>query len=178
MSLPPSADRRLFRFRRGRRRHEIHQGCVGIAQFPGPGQRIDGIEVVTDRLDGRQVFGIELDTGARHDRRPVVVSHAGIEDFAAGLAFLAAHVDHHGGHEFGFHLLQQVRGQDVLGQSRCGNGGNGVAFDVVFPALQLQRVHQPHQAQFGGRVVGLAEVAVHAGGRGGHDDAAVALFLS
>lgn len=59
---------------------------------------------------------------------------------------------------------------------RAGRGHQGVAGDVVFGALNAQRVGQAQQAQLGGAVVGLPKVAVHARRRRGHDDAPVLLL--
>lgn len=59
---------------------------------------------------------------------------------------------------------------DGLGEAGPCSGGDGVAVDAVLLALDRQRARQPHQAHLRRAVVRLAEVAVNAGGRRGHDD--------
>ena len=54
-------------------------------------------------------------------------------------------------------------------------GQMALTLDVVLRAFELQRVHEADQRQLRRAVVGLAEIAVEAGGRGGHHDAAVVL---
>lgn len=61
-------------------------------------------------------------------------------------------------------------GHDGLCEPRPGDGGNGVAEDVVLAALDGQGVGKPQQAELGGAVVGLPKVAVDARRRGRHDD--------
>lgn len=61
-------------------------------------------------------------------------------------------------------------GHDGLSEARAGRGRDGVAVDVVLLALDGQRVGQAQHAQLGGAVVGLAKVAVDAGGRRRHND--------
>lgn len=61
-------------------------------------------------------------------------------------------------------------GHDSLCEPRPGDGGDGVAEDVVLAALDGQGVGKPQQAQLGGAVVGLPKVAVDARRRGRHDD--------
>ena len=58
-----------------------------------------------------------------------------------------------------------------------GDGSDDVARDVVLHALLSQHVREPHQSHLGGTVVGLAEVAEHAGGGGGEDEATVLVLL-
>jgi hypothetical protein len=67
-------------------------------------------------------------------------------------------------------------GQDRLGQARAGDRRDRVDADVVLAALGGEREAEAGEAELGGAVVGLAEVAVDAGGRGGEEDAAVALL--
>lgn len=61
-------------------------------------------------------------------------------------------------------------GHDGLCEPRPGHGGDGVTKDVVLAALDGQSVGQPQQAQLGGAVVGLAEIAVDSRRWGRHDD--------
>lgn len=53
---------------------------------------------------------------------------------------------------------------DGLCEAGPGDGGDGVATDVVSESLDGQGVCQPQQAQLGGAVVGLPEVTVDASG--------------
>jgi hypothetical protein len=90
----------------GRRGHEVHQGAVGVPQLLGPVQAVDGSKLSASITVRGLPIAFELDAGARQHRRPVVIPHAGIEDLAGGFALFAAEVEHHGRHEFGFHLLE------------------------------------------------------------------------
>ena len=99
---------------------------------------------------------------------------------------------HHRGDVLRGELLQHLRRDDALRHPGGGHGHDHVGVDVVLGALLAQRAAQPHQAQLGGAVVGLAsirsaagvtrhhshlaEVAEDAGHGAGHHDAAVALL--
>ncbi len=90
--------------------------------------------------------------------------------------FLGAQVGHHRRDVLGRQLLEHLRRQDVLGHPGRGDRCDGVGLDVVLRAFLGQRVDQADEPELGGAVVGLAEVAEQAAGRGGDDDAAEAVL--
>ena len=77
-------------------------------------------------------------------------------------------------HELGLERVEQLRRQHGLGHARAGDRRDRVDEDVALLALERERLREAVEAELGHRVVRLAEVAVDAGGRRGHDDAAVA----
>ncbi len=103
------------------------------------------------------------------------VTGADLEQAAGLLAVLVAQPADQRRDELRLQRRDQLRRQHRLGQAAASDGGDGVAMDVLVAALDRQGVGQAEDAKLGRRVIGLAEVAVDAGGRGGHDDAAVAL---
>ena len=77
------------------------------------------------------------------------------------------------------HRIEQLEGflgEQVFGHARAGNGRDRVDLDVVLRAFQLQRLGQAGEAELGGTVVRLAEIAEQAGRRSGHQHAAIGLF--
>ena len=88
-----------------------------------------------------------------------------------------------GQHQHGRHHRLRLEGrQHRLGHQALGHAGGRrgrqrIDVDVVFGAFERQRLHQAHQRQLGGTVIGLAEIAIQAARRGGHDDAAVLLRI-
>src|SRR6478735_7145401 len=153
---------------------------------------IRGLSAETERgrLSRRQVGDLAPLAGdvvdARHtrERDAVGLEQRGALHLAAaddedrrGLGHLfGAQIRHDGCHVFGGQLLQHFLRKNVLGHAGGGDRCDGVGLDVVLRALLRERVDQADQAQLGGAVIGLAEVAEQAAGGGGDDDAAVALL--
>src|SRR6185312_3558246 len=75
----------------------------------------------------------------------------------------------------GLERVEQLLGQDRLGHARAGDRRDRVDYDVALATLGRERLREAVDAELGHRVVGLAEVAVDAGGARRVDDAAVAL---
>src|SRR3984885_10406965 len=90
--------------------------------------------------------------------------------------FLGAQVGDHRCDVLGRQLLEHFLGQDVLGHPGGRDRGDGVGVDVVLRTLQRQAVDQADQPELGGPVVGLAEVAEQATGRGSDHHPAVTLL--
>ena len=76
--------------------------------------------------------------------------------------------------QIGGQALEIVLGVKPLGHPRRGAGGQAVDADVELPPLQRQRLHQADQRHLGRAIVGLPEIAVQAGRRGGEDHPAIA----
>jgi len=77
-------------------------------------------------------------------------------------------------HVFGLEGGHQIRRQDGFGHPRAGDRRDRVHVDAALLALDGERLGEAVEAELGHRVVRLPEVAVDAGRRRGHDDAAVA----
>jgi hypothetical protein len=76
----------------------------------------------------------------------------------------------------GAELLEDLRRHDGFGQTRSGQRSNNVGCDVVFLALLSKSLSKADECKLGGRVVGLAKVAVEASSGSSVDDAAKLLF--
>lgn len=76
----------------------------------------------------------------------------------------------------GLEGVEELRREDGAGQARGSNGGNDVAENVVLVTLLGEGLGEANKGELGGRVVGLAKVAVETGGGGGVDDTAVLLL--
>ena len=161
-----------------RRSNQGKNGGIGVLHFLGSVQGVDGVHVVADGFRCRDVFRVaQLDAFTGVHGRPVEVTHAGVENAACFFTGFAGQMNYHGDHEFGFGFLEKLRRHDILSEPGGCNGRDGVDVDIVFLTFQLDGVHEAHQTHFGCRVVGLAEISVKAGCRGGHDDTAIALVL-
>jgi hypothetical protein len=109
---------------------------------------------------------------------PAQLAHeaaADLEQAAGLLRRLVAQPRDQRRHELGLERVDQVLRQHGLGHARAGDRRDRVDQDVLLLALEREGLGEAVDAELGHRVVGLAEVAVDAGGRRGHDDAAVAL---
>jgi hypothetical protein len=101
---------------------------------------------------------------------------ADLEDGAVLGGGLVAEVGDERRDVLGLEAIDELLGHDGGGHARAGDGRDGVDKDVALGALLGERRGEADERHFGGRVVGLAKVAVEAGGRGGVDDAAKALI--
>ena len=126
-----------------------------------------------DRVGGeRAADGERLSFGAL----PAQLGHEAAADLEQAAVLFAALVGEPGDQradELGLELIGQLFGHHRLGQPRAGERGDHVGVDVLL--REREGVRQADHAQLHHRVVGLAEVAVDAGGRGGEDDSPVAL---
>lgn len=72
--------------------------------------------------------------------------------------------------------LENLLGHDGLGETRGSEGSNHIGKNVVLEALLGQSLGEAHETELGGRVIGLAKVAVEAGSGRGIDDSAILLL--
>ncbi len=72
--------------------------------------------------------------------------------------------------------LEGFLGEEVLGHPRARDGAQRVDLDVVFRALELERLCQACEAELGRAVIGLAEIAEQPGRARRHQHAAIGLL--
>src|ERR1700682_6030384 len=95
------------------------------------------------------------------------------EDLAADPALSVAEVGDHRGNLFRSEE-PGILAEEVLGHPGRGHRRDGIDRDSDLPAFDGKRPREPDQAGLRGAVIGLAEVAEEARGRGRVDDPAVA----
>ena len=157
----------------------VHDGGHGL----GDAARMAGFVEVGDlgpALD--HVFGAHRAAEAEDLAAGPLPAQLGVEaaaDFIEPTGLFAGLVGQEGDQrrdQLGPQGGQEVGGQDALGHAAAGDGRNGVDVDVGAVALKSQGAGEADQSELGHGVVGLAEVAVEARGRRGHEDAAVFLL--
>ena len=74
-------------------------------------------------------------------------------------------------------MVEHFVWHQAFGHARASDRAEGIDADVIFCAFDFQRVHDAHNAELAAAIIGLAEIAVEAGGGGGDNDAAIALFF-
>lgn len=137
----------------------------------------DLIESLCDRLRGEGVVGLEQSTARSFPADLRVEARGNLEDLTVELGVVfGGQVEHHWGYLLWAELLQDWRRQDGLGHSGPRKRRDDVGLDVVVLALLGQGLCKADQPHLGCRVVGLAEVTIQAGRRGGVHDTAIVLF--
>src|SRR5690554_3883812 len=132
---------------------------------------------------GLNVLGSETFIRVEADAQRALPAHLAhpaathFEQTAGLLTLLGAQVHHQRADQFGLELLEGAGREQAFGHAGATGGGNGVDEDVVLAAFDRQGAGQTVETELGHAVVGLTEIAVDAGGRGGEDDAAEVLFL-
>jgi hypothetical protein len=136
----------------------------------GRGQVADFSKSRSNRL-GRALCFRQEDAGGFLDDHARESTCASAEDSAARC--IVAHEEQRcRRHRFGRQQRQHCFGHQSFRHAGGRRGTQRIDADVVLRAFDLQHVHQSDQAGLGGTVVCLPEVAVDAGGRCRHQDAA------
>ena len=146
---------------------------VGVVQHLVAGFVADLLEVLGHVFHGE--IGVVVAGGPADEEPGHGAAGRGVH-LAGGRTVFMGQKAHHRGDQLRVHGLFDLLAEDGLGHAGGGHRGNAVGLDVVLGPLQGQRIGEPDQAHLGRAVVGLAEVAQHAGIRGGAHDAAIALF--
>ena len=148
------------------------RGVLGVLREVG-----DLGPLLDEGARGVRVVALAEQTGGPLPAELGDVATADLEDGARLGGVVLVDEDGNEGHDpLGLHEGEDVRGHDGLSHAGGGHGGDDVGDDVVLGALLGEGLGEADHGELGSRVVGLAEVAEQASGRGGVDDTAVLLL--
>ncbi len=151
---------------------EILHHVAALFVMPGPGEIRYPVEIRGDIVGG--CGGAQTHAFALLKARSGEDAGGGRHDHAGRRVF-ARQIDDRGRNEFGLEQRQHVGRHQIFGHAGRRDRAHGIDLDIVARAFELERVHQTDKAKLGGAVIGLAEIAVQAGGGCRHDDAAIFL---
>ena len=157
-------------------RHHLFQGFQIVVRVYGIFEVADLLPVGGD-VFGRKAFArIETRAQAAFPAHLAHPAAAHFEQAGGFLAGFAGQVHHQRADEFGLELFEYLRRNQAFGHAGAASGGDGIDQDVVLAAFDGQGSGQAIEAKLGHAVVGLAEVAVDAGGGSGEDHPPVVLL--